>query len=376
MLVPGVRPGFHVPHLPPRFLLGTVAVTAALAVGAIVAPSHISNEAQYAGAEVQPAAVHSVAFAVARDGMDHIYVRRFDAETPQSAREIASFPVTYNNLHVQGSAAPTGNRLAILSASDAGSPYARMTLIPLPAGASQAVEAEFDYLSRLAWSRDGLRVTGARSARSDDSARNHVDVIEVDVGSGSTTVAAQFDNVFTAAPVGYSLDGARLFVVVIDQSGSTLWAARHGLLQKQAMLSPGRTRDWNLSPDGSRLAFVDVLGSGQRGYAGRTLIIATGAITDSSATGNQLGPVWEPGSQIPVFGGPGGSVEFTAGASDSAYIVPASWSPDGSTLVATIYSASSDRTGSPKETVELVSPRHRVPLAEDDSARFLGWVVD
>jgi len=308
--------------------------------------------------------------------MDHIYIRRADADSPQSAREVARFPISFNNLHVQGSAAPTADRLAILSASAAGSAYARMTLIPLPAGALQDVEAEFDYLSRIAWSRDGLHAAGARSARSDDSARNHVDVIEVDARTGAATVAAQFDNVFTAAPVGYSLDGARLFVAVIDQSGSTLWAVRDGRLQKQAMLSPGRTRDWSLSPDGSRLAYVDVLGAGQRSYAGRTLMVATGAITDSNSTGNQLGPVWEPGSQIPVFGGPGGSVEFTAGTPDSAYIVPASWSPDGSTLVATIYSASSDRTGSPKEAVELVSPQHRVPLAEDDSARFLGWVVD
>ena len=351
-------------------------MTATLAAWAIIAPSHISNEAQYGDTTVRPAAVHSVAFAVARDGMDHIYVRRFDAETPRSAREVARFPISFNNLHVQGTAAPTADRLAILSAADAGSPYARMTLIPLPAGTLQDVKAEFDYLSRLAWSPDGLRVAGARSARTDESSRNHVDVIEVDARSVATTVVAQFDNVFAAAPVGYSLDGARLFVVVIDQSGSTLWVARDGRLRKQAMLSPGRTRDWSLSPDGSRLAYVDVLGAGQRTYAGRTLMVATGAITDSSASGNQLGPVWEPGSQIPVFGGPGGSVEFTSGASDSAYIVPASWSPDGSTLVATIYSASSDRTGSPKESVELVSPQHRVPLAEDDSARFLGWVVD
>jgi Tol biopolymer transport system component len=103
------------------------------------------------------------------------------------------------------------------------------------------------------------------------------------------------------------------------------------------------------------------------------------------ATANQFGSAFEPGSQIPVFGGPGGSVQLETDAGESAYLVPASWSPDGSMLVATIYSASSDRGSSPTESVELVTwpsadgsgpQSKRVNLAEADDARFLGWVVD
>src|SRR5690606_36709728 len=102
------------------------------------------------------------------------------------------------------------------------------------------------------------------------------------------------------------LGGSRLFIVVVDNAGSSLWESRDGRLQKLTTFSPGPTRDWSLSPDGARLAFVDRLGVGARSYAGRTLTIASGAVTDAASTGNQLGAAWHPGRLTADFGGPDG----------------------------------------------------------------------
>ncbi len=388
MFVPGVRQGFHVPqHLPP-FVLGITAITATIIAWAMIAPGHISNESQYAPSRSIPAAsIHSVAYMVSEGNLDKLKVRRADADTTTNEKQIAAFSV-FAQLHAQGSASPIGDRIAVLWGAGQTSAYARLSLVNVhdddPQGRQLTVSGEFDYLSTLAWSADGARLAATRSTAGTDANHGHADVVEVDVANGQTTVVASFDSVFAVKPVGYSLDGDRLFVVVIDQTGSTLWIEHAGKAQKGPVLSPGNTTDWSLSPDGSRLAFVDILSGGtgakNQRYAGKTLVIATGAISEANEGGNQRGPAWQPGAQIPVFGGPNGSVKLEAGAPDGAFVVPASWSPDGSTLVAKIYTAASDPSEPPLESTWLITGEHRVALQGSleakDGARFLGWVMD
>ncbi|MEP7217104.1 MAG: hypothetical protein ABI782_12690, partial [Anaerolineaceae bacterium] len=194
--------------------------------------------------------------------------------------------------------------------------------------------------------------------------------------TGTNQVLTRFENALDVVPVGYSLDGGRLFVVVVDQSGSTLWAERDGRTQRVATLGPGRTRDWSLSPDGARLAYIEAVGAGERAYVGRTRIIATGAVTSAVATANQFGVAWLPGSQVPDFGGPGGSLRLSEDPSGSAYVVPQRWSPDGSTLVGIVYSSANDRAGAVAPSIEFVTPTSRTRLSEEPGASFLGWVRD
>ncbi len=386
MFVPEVRQGSNVPRQLLPIVTGAIAVIVALLSWAILFPGSISTETQYATPRSAAAdAIHSIAYIIPGKipgaSSDTVYVRRADSAASGSEREIASFGVAFNNLHAVGSASPTGNRIAILSSADAGSVYARMALISLPGGGTISPAGDFDF-SRLAWSADGTRVAGTRTARAEDSDAAadvfNVDVIEVNAARGGDAVVAHMERVFSAVPVGYSVDGSRLFVAVVDQSGSSLWAVREGKAAKVAPLSAGPTRDWTLSPDGSRLAYIDILGAGERTYAGRTLLIATGAIVDAGGSQNQWGTAFQPGSQVPVFGGPGGSLQLDSDATlGGSYIVPASWSPDGSTLVATTYSASSDQATSPKEALEVFLPsKQRVLLSEENGVRLLGWVVD
>ncbi len=373
MIAPGVRQPSHAPgHAFPVFL-GILVIGGMLVAWAFLAASPLGNESLSTPLPtIRPESVRSLAYVVPGRERDYLYVRSADGGSP---RILDSFPtVSFANLHARGAAAPTADRIAVLSVADPGKASAQMTLVDLNGVGRQVPGVAFDYLSPLAWSADGQLVAGVISQPASDGPGSGADVLVVNASTGEAAVAAHFDNVFQVAPVGYSLDRERLFVVAIDQSGSVLWAIRNGKTQKVAVLSTGRTRDWNLSPDGSRLAFVDIVPAGERRYAGRTLLIATGAVTDSASTGNELGPAWMPGAQVPVFGGPGGSVRLNPPSTEGAYVVPASWAPDGTMLVATIYSASSDHSAPADESLELVTSTSRVRLADEPGVRFLGWV--
>lgn len=385
MYVPRAQPHASAPHrfpvprhLPP-ILFGIIVIAVMLVAWAALTPSSISNESSSVPAPVSPSLVRSIAYTVPSGNADNVYVRPINATG--AGQLIASFP-SYFDLHARGSASPAGDRLAVLSTTGIGSTYARLTLIQLPV-ANQGISENdaqagsvptVDYLSTVTWSRDGEDVVVTHTAPPDATGRSSIQLLQVDAASLAVTTVATFENVYGAAPVGFSIDGRALFVVVTDQSGSNLWAVNGGRSQKLAALSPGRTRDWSLSPDGSRLAYIELLGSGERTYAGRTLVIATGAVIDSDPSTNQLGPVWEPSSQVPDFGGPGGTVQLALASPVAAYLVPASWSPDGSTLAATIYSASSDLGIPSPATIELVTSGHRVPLATAEGAQVFGWV--
>jgi WD40-like Beta Propeller Repeat len=373
VFAPGVR---QPPHFPGRtfpFVLSVLVIGGMLVAWAFLAASPLGNESLSTPLPlIRPESVRSVAYIVPGRERDYLYVRSIDGGSP---RILDTFPaVSFANLHARGAAAPTADRIAVLSVADPSKASAQMTLIDVTGGGRQVLGVSFDYLSALGWSADGQLVAGVISQPASDGPGSGADVLVVNASTGEAAVAAHFDNVFQLAPVGYSFDRERLLVVAIDQSGSTLWAIRNGKSQKVATLSTGRTRDWSLSPDGSRLAFVDIVPAGERSYAGRTLLIATGAVTDSASNGNELGPGWMPGAQVPVFGGPGGGIRLNPPSPEGDYVVPASWAPDGTTLVATIYSASSDRSAPPEESVELVTSTTRVRLAEEPGARFLGWV--
>ncbi|MEP6871287.1 MAG: hypothetical protein ABI939_05495, partial [Anaerolineaceae bacterium] len=335
MLVPPVRGhGFFLPSALEPVLMGAFAIAATLLAWAFFDASSISNDNSFAALPlVNAAEIHSVAYFAPAEGNDVLYVRQL--EEPAPGRPVDTFRSTFS-LHARGTASPLGDAVAVLSVSPSFSPYASLSLIRLPDGSFRDLGGPLDYLSPLAWSADGSHLATRRSTLPDESGRVSVEVIEFAIAMGTNQVVARFENALDAAPVGYSLDGNRLFVVVLDQSGSTLWAERDGRTQRVATLSPGRTRDWSLSPDGSRLAYIEAVGAGERAYAGRVLIIATGAITSTVVTGNQFGAAWFPGSQAPVFGGPGGSLRLSEAPNDNAYVVPQRWSPDGSTLVGAV----------------------------------------
>lgn len=374
MYVSRTHHGPHVPHSLGPLLLGILAVVGTVLAWAAFNARPLSTDSRIAVYEpVDPAQVRAVAYSVPGAGLDNIYVRSVEPGSEPTLH--AAFPYVYG-LHARGSASPRADLLAVLSVSSDPT-FARMTLLNIASHSSSIVDAEFDYLSALAWSQDGWRVAAVRSGPADDAGRVAASIVEVDARTGAATAVASFDGVLEAAPVGYSPGGEKLFVVAINQSGSTLWVVRNGRSERVALLSAGRTRDWVLSPDGARLAFVDVRPDGDRTYSGRTMLLATGAISEQAAAGDQIGAVWTPGSEVPDFGGPGGSVRLTGSEGEDQYVIPVRWSPDGTVLAARVLTSNGDRAGAaPGETLELATPESRLFLADTPGAWVFGFVID
>lgn len=377
MVFPGVgRLSLHVPQALVPFGLAVCAILLTLFGWALLGPSNAGNDVVLNGPDIS--SIRSIAYTLPGDHFDDIVVQPASGAT--APRVIATFPSGGpTGFHTRGSASPLGDQLAVLWIP-AFATTANLALVDLPSGRVRPVEGSFDSLSALAWAPDGTRIAATKTSEADGV--KTIAVLEIEVATLQSRPLVAFENVIEVVPVGYSFDSSRLFTVVLDAKGSNLYVERAGKTELAAELSPGRTRDWALSPDGSRLAYVDVLSGGSRTYVGRTLVIATGAITTLPAEKNQLGANWMPGSPIPAFGGPGGAWKLTDPAAESAYLVPEDWSPDGAYLVATVYSSAGDKTSRPTTALELISRQTtttestRLRISEATGAAFLGWVRD
>lgn len=368
--MPRPRAAIHVPGPVFPLALGLGAVTLTILGWAAFGARPTSNGVEAVLPALPEAPIRSVAYWVPRDGRDVIFVRQ--ADTGRTTF-VTSFEPLYpaGGLHIRGKASPLADRLAILSVENASIADAQLTFVDIETGEKRQAAGGYQHLSELAWTRDGLRVVAVASDRTT--------LVEVDSVTLASTEIAEFPAARQVAPVGYSVTGKRLFVVVVDQGGSALWSVQDGKQTRLASLSAGLTVSWALSSDGSRLAYVDVRGVGEQRYAGRTLMIATGEVLSAGPEGDQIGAAWRPGWELADFGGPGGSFELM-GDPDSgpSYVVPLQWSPDGSWLVATIYNADGGTSTGGTPTIELARPGElvRVPLSENGPATLLGWVQD
>jgi dipeptidyl aminopeptidase/acylaminoacyl peptidase len=374
VFIPRAHNGIHLPQSLVTFSLTATAVVGTIVAWAILTASPTSTDFHVvAGLPPDPSAIRSVAYSVPGPREDAIYVRTTDPDATPTL--VATFKNLFG-LHARGLASPQGDRIAVLSVSNYPLSVARMSIVDLVTGVQHPpFEAEFEYLSHLSWAPDGERIAGVRYSLMDNAGRVLADVLETDARTGLTSIVARFDNAIEVAPVGYSPDGERLFIVVVDQAGSNLWVERAGKLQRVGQMSGGRTRDWSMSHDGARLAFIDVRAGTGRVYVGRTMLIATGAVNDASTPGDQIGVAWPPASEVADFGGPGGSVRLAMEPPESAYVIPVRWSPDGSVLAARVVTREGDSTDAgPSEFIELATSESRIRLSEGAGAWFFGWV--
>ncbi|MBI2765079.1 MAG: hypothetical protein HYX53_04115 [Chloroflexi bacterium] len=356
------------PHSPHPFILGLLAIAATVLAWAIFTTSSTGGDPEAAGAGPLLEHFNSVAYIEPGGNLDSLYIRNARPGAVPELVEQFSYRLAG---HARGSAAPTGDRIAVLSVGDQPAGSAQLTVISLPGRERSDYGLPIDYLSPMAWDANGKRLALVRTDAT-ESTKARRTIVQVEPDTRTVVDVARFDATFSVAPVGYSHDGRELFAVVVDSSGSALWAIREGRTTRLATLSPGPTQDWRLSADGSRLAFVERLGVGERRYAGRTLMIGTGAIEDAPGSGDQVGATWSVGAVTPEFGGPGGTV-LLRGGEPGTYLVPLQRSPDGTTLVAAVYDANDSASAG---STEILTTDSRQAISGTASAKFIGWVRD
>ncbi len=294
------------------------------------------------------------------------------AENPGAATEIARVP-HLEGFTSTGTVSPDGTRVALVTV-DAGSisrPVASLIFANLETGELFRAALAIEPMQLPAWSPDSGSVVVTRSATD-----GHIDVLRVSLEAKETLLGSH-SGVLGVYPVGFAPDG-ELVQVVIDGRGST--AQKSGA--DVASLSPNITREWQLSPDGSEIAFIDVSTAAGLEYFARSVPLNSAGAGVSSqslvASVSALGVAWNPANGSVKFGvEPGGASAGVFAQSLTAneativgFDVPLAYSADGALLAVTRWTGSDfDNPGT--SSLQIVDSAGRTTLG--GHTRFIGW---
>jgi len=255
---------------------------------------------------------------------------------------------------------------------------AELWVAPLEGGSPARQASEVDLRGGALWSADGSALFARRAGP------DSLQVVRVDPrgGSGPQAIAAGSD----AASL--TLAGAHgryiYWSEVSRQTGQAVlksYDLQSGQTATVVALAPEPARDFALSPDGTRLAFL-----GANTFKAYLADLTAASVGELPTAGQPaLRPAWLPDASAlalglaPGGGQPGGLLLFQGGTSRQllslarGFLQPLSWSPDGRSLVAYYYSGTLSNPGSP--AVVLVTPEGQqtsLPIAGE--VEVLGWV--
>jgi hypothetical protein len=162
-----------------------------------------------------------------------------------------------------------------------------------------------------------------------------------------------------------------------------------------AHLNDGFARDWHLSPDGRRLAYLgQALANGGVTFIAQVLNLSTGAVQAplGEARSAQFNPIWEPGGALTVgrLDAAGGSLARLSvddgglattaallplsGGAGAGFDVPLSWSPDGLHLAVRSFEGASVSDPGPSRIVVLSANGERHELSPVSDVVIAGWL--
>lgn len=257
---------------------------------------------------------------------------------------------------------------------------AELWYAPLNAGAEPRLMASaIDLLVAPVWTPDAGRVVYRRSNADGYS------LVDMSVRGGVERVIVTAPADEALFPVGFSPDGATLYHVALSDEGSRLFAvdAITGSLTPVAVLSDGLTRDWAISPDGSRLAFL-ALHSTPEALNSRAYVVdlATGEASPvTGADASAFGPVWNSEGALIVGaltpGGEGSLIRIQNGETSqvlgpaAGFDVPLAYLPGGAYLVRAFEGASASAPG--RSALTLIDPDGERNVLSTSDVTFVGW---
>jgi Tol biopolymer transport system component len=239
-----------------------------------------------------------------------------------------------------------------------------------------------DLLVEPVWSADSRHLVYRRST----AAGQVLAIKPLDGGEERVIASSETSALFPVALTGATNDG--VYYVAIDESaGSRLFAVdlASGVSSFAGALSLGLTRDWSLSPDGTRLAYLEI-GAGPDDVASRALVFDIATARAEHVTSNTtaaFGPVWTAKNELIVgsldeAGHTAGLIKIGAGRREpiegpsSGFEVPVAASPsDTGVVVRAFERASSYSPG--RSSLALVGADGARQTISTGEVTFVGW---
>ena len=257
-------------------------------------------------------------------------------------------------------------------------------------GKTRRLAQGVDLLAAPVWSPAGDAVVVRRGGWRDDGSASF-QLLRIDMNGASVQIAAAEADLL---PIDFSPDGAWFFYASFTRAGTELMRAPAGggASETVAHLSDGVARDWRLSPDGMRLAYLaQAPADANVAFVLRVLDLQTGEVAASPDDGAaQFSPLWERDGVLTVGRLDGGGtparliVEGAVAALEAALLpgpaggtgfdVPISWSPDGVHLAVRGFAAASLADPGPSRVLVVATDGGRRELSPLSDITIVGWL--
>ena len=260
------------------------------------------------------------------------------------------------------------------------------------------VASDADLLIAPVWAPDSASLVFRRS-QSRENAAGTFELVRVSLADSGRGAGPVESTLVTAEaglfPVGFSPDGERLYYTQVSAAGTELSqvAAGGGVPSLLAHLGDDFTRDWHLSPDGTRLAFLAPEQS-QAGTVLRAMVMQLNgafqprpALPAADRPAQDFNPIWHPGDgDLTVGRLTLGDVKAPALRVDASQVepleapsqgfdVPVAWSPDGSTLALRSFQGDLESELGPWHLVLLDAEGQRREVKAENEISFVGWTA-
>lgn len=269
------------------------------------------------------------------------------------------------NFGVQASLSPNGEYVAYAGARSSSS--ADLWLLDVGDGTTTLLTANVD-LAAPVWASAGDAVVASRSAGGETNPTS--ELLRIDLKGNVTTLAAAAGALY---PIESSPDG-ELYFASLDATGTDLSVIDEGGAREVAHLSDGIARDWDVSPDGTQLAYLAPRASG--GFAANVLDLEGGESGGiASQDGPAFNPIWSPGGGLTV-GRLGRTLDSKgiAGSSSEGFDVPLSWSPNGAYLIVRHFEGTSGADPGPSWLWTIANDGQRHRLSDLSDVAIVGWL--
>jgi Tol biopolymer transport system component len=241
---------------------------------------------------------------------------------------------------------------------------------------------DIDLLVAPLWTPDGASLVYRRSA----GGAHMLAITDAEDGAERVLASSEEEALF---PIGFSPMGTSLYFAGLSERGGTRLyevSPATGGEREVATLSASLTRDWALSPDGSRLAYLEIAFT-EVAVASRASVldIATGqTVPVTSPDEVAFGPVWSATGElaIGVFDPSTGEASILVFAGESSsrldgppegFDVPLAYDPVTGSYVARTFENDSV-TAPGRSSLTLIGPGgERTTIAEGETS-LVGWI--